>query len=640
MASFRKLQRRTGWAIADAPTVRRRAFYCVAFLCLAFFGLLARLWYLQVVRGADYLAQAQENRLRDVPLSAPRGLILDRNNTVLATSRVTHSIAVVPAALPSAKREPKERQRILNSLGFLLKITPAQIEAELAEARRRGGGYYDPVPIVDEADLATITLIEENKFRLGRAVLVTDDIKRFYPQGRLAAHVLGYTRIVDERDLKRNAEELKNDDQARELHFGDVIGKSGIEREYDRRLAGTEGSDRYEVDAHARPVRRVSRIPEKPGNTIVLTIDAKLQRAAEQALAKARNSGAIAAIDPRNGEVLALASRPNFDPNVFSLPRRSFNKIWPSIDKNPKKPLFNRASSSRFPPASTFKAITSLAVLQRGAATTSSVYSCGGGMRLGGRFFGCWTVHGTVNLNGAIAHSCDVYFYQTSLRLGDPEGSGPEYLAAMARQFGLGEKTGIDLPSDSAGLVPTPEWRRRVNRTRPDLARWFPGNTLNMSIGQGDVLATPLQMASVAATLGNGGTVWQPHLLKQVRGSKIEVAVPRARRRINVETRHLNQVRAGLRAVVTGGTGRVVNLPWVTVAGKTGSAEDDSHALPHAWFICYAPAENPRIAIAAIVENSGHGSENAAPLCKAVLEAAFPKPAGMKAGAPTSVRGD
>ncbi len=636
----RQFSRRTGWATANVALVRNRALAGTIFLALAFFGLLARLWFLQVFHGPDFLAQAQNNRLRDVPLTAPRGVILDRNGVVLATSRVTHSISLVPAALPSPKREPEERQRILKTLGFLLKITPAQIEAEIEAAREKGGRLYDPVAIVEEADLATVTLIEENKWRLGRAVLVTDDIKRFYPQRTLAAHILGYTRTVDVGDLRRNAEEIKADPDARDLKYYDVIGKNGLERQYDRRLAGTEGSDEYEVDSRARPVRRVRRIREKPGQTLVLTIDAKLQRAAEIALSKARNSGAVAAINPQTGEVLALASTPTFDPNVFSLPRRSFNAKWPSIQNNPKHPLINRATGSRFPPGSTFKPFTASAGLQQGTTSPGSMSVCNGGYHLNKHFFGCWSRHGAVDFFSAMAGSCDVFFYQAALRMGDPESSGPTHLAQVARKFGLGEKTGIDLPSDNAGLIPDPAWRREINKSRPDLARWFPGNTLNMCIGQGDVLLTPLQLAHGISAIANGGTLWRPHLLRQTRGPKGETTVPEVQKRVDIDPRNLALVREAMRRVMTDGTGQGANLSWLTIAGKTGSAEDVHHVLPHAWFTCFAPYDKPSLVIACIIENSGHGSENAAPVCKAILEAAFPPPAGLKTKANAVVPGD
>jgi penicillin-binding protein 2 len=381
-------------------------------------------------------------------------------------------------------------------------------------------------------------------------------------------------------------------------------------------------------------VRRLETIGEKAGNTLVLTLDAKMQKAAEVALSHARNAGAAVAIDVRNGEVLALASNPTFDPNIFSLPRRDprrtraiehiFETNLPEKQRT-KKYLYNRAVTSHYAPGSTFKMVTGSAGLEKGAITPNTTFTCSGGLRLG-RWFGCWGTHGAQNLYGAYAKSCDVYFYQTALRLGNPESSGPAYLAKIARQFGLGSKTGIDLPTDGDGLIPDPDWRRRINRTRPDLARWYPGNTLNMSIGQGDVLATPLQMALVTAAVANGGTLWKPHLMKTVqdRNGKVTTTFKPQGKSVGIQPEYLAAVRRGLRQVVTSGTGRGVALPQVAVAGKTGSAEDDNHGLPHAWWVCFAPYENPKIAIAVIVENSGHGSENAGPVAKEMLEAAFP----------------
>ncbi len=306
-----------GWDIADALKVRRRALWGIGFLCLAFFGLLARLWFLQVVRGGEYMVQAQRNRIARVPFEAPRGLILDRRGAILATSRSQHSVALVPGTLPSKKREGEARAQILGTLAFLLGTTANDLEAQLSDAARRGGRFYDPVTVAEGVDLRTITLIEENKPRLSDAVLVTDDLKRLYPQGQLGAHVLGYTGLVTERELER-AEKA-----GRPLHFDDKIGKSGLERQYDALLMGTRGAQEYEVDSRGRPVRPRDRIADKPGATLRLTLDLRLQKAAEIALGKARNNGAVAAIDPRNGEILALASRPTFNPNIFRCPKRS-----------------------------------------------------------------------------------------------------------------------------------------------------------------------------------------------------------------------------------------------------------------------------------------------------------------------------
>lgn len=258
-------------------------------------------------------------------------------------------------------------------------------------------------------------------------------------------------------------------------------------------------------------------------------------------------------------------------------------------------------------------------------------HQCGGGVRLG-RFFGCWRTHGNENVISALADSCNSFFFREALQLGNPESSGPTYLAQTARKFGLGRAPGLDLPSNEArssrGVVPDPAWRARVNAKNPEMARWFPGNTLNFSIGQGDMLATPLQMALATSAIANGGTLWKPHLLREVRASDGERVLdkPRAQsERIDIKPANLALIRAGLRAVVTRGTGRRAALPGIEVAGKTGSAEDANKTLPHAWFVCFAPYKNPQIAIAVIVENSGHGSENALPVAHAILRAAFPQ---------------
>lgn len=611
-----------GWDVADAAKVRHRALWTIGFLCFAFFGLLGRLWFLQVVHGKQYMAAAQRNRIARVPLPAPRGLILDRNGAILATSRSLHSVAIVPGTLPSKKREAQARAQILGTLAFLLGTTTQGLEDALADASARGGRFYDPVTVAEDVDLRTITLIEENRPRLSSAVLVTENIKRLYPQGNLAAHVLGYTGLVTQRELDR-AEKA-----GRHLQFDDKIGKSGLERQYDEVLMGERGAQEYEVDSRGRPVRPRGHIEDKPGATLHLTLNVKLQKAAEVALSKARNNGAIAAIDPRSGEVLVLASRPTFNPNIFSLTKAQFNPIYKKIAADKDHPLLNRPVVSRFPPASTFKMITAAAGLEQGSVDTRFSVTCNGGMRLG-RFFGCWATHGGgIDVYDALTHSCDVYFYQASLKMGNPEGSGPAHLAKVARQFGLGRETGIDLPSDEKGLVPDPEWRARVNRTRPDLARWFPGNTLNMSIGQGDVLATPLQMALVTGAVGNGGTIWRPHLLREAISpeGKILRRAELHSEKVGISDQTLAHVRRGMREVVTRGTGKSINMKHVAIAGKTGSAEDANNALPHAWWVCYAPAENPRIAIAVMIENVGHGSTNAVPIAKAVLEAAFPEP--------------
>jgi len=619
-----------GWEIADSSLIRRRAFVSLLVLALAFFALLLRLYYLQVISGNGFVSKAQSNRLRPVEVPAPRGLITDRNGVILATSRALHSVAIVPGLLPSARKQPTERARVLQNLATLLDIDAATIEPQIATALRRQG-RYDAVPIVSDVDLATIARIAERRAQLGAGVLVTDELRRVYPDGTLAGHLLGYSGIVNERDLESA--------KAAGVPLGafDRVGKSGIEREYNELLRGQHGAQFFEVDAANRPVGERASLAATPGTTLHLTLDAKLQRAAENALARAKNNGAVAAIDPRNGEVLAMASRPNFDPNLFELPRAQFSSAYRKLVATPGYPLLNRAAVSRFPPGSTFKMISAAAGLEKGIIDPHWTVRCNGGYPLGRRF-GCWKTHGRgVNLSRALAESCDVYFYQMSLKLGNPQGSGPTYLADVARKFGLGHTTGIDLPTDEKGLVPDPAWLRRVNAKHPDYAQWMPGNTLNMSIGQGDVLATPLQMALATGAVANGGTLWKPHLLRKSQESPQSnpILTSPEGHNIGISPRNLALIRQGLRRTVTNGTGKAGALPNVAVAGKTGSAEDDNQVLPHAWWVCFAPYDKPTIAIAVLIENAGHGGENALPIARDILQARFPLPAVEEAATPS-----
>ena len=612
-----------GWEVERPAFLKRRTQLWTLGLALCFGAMGAKLYSLQVVHGATYVAQAKRNRLARVSIQAPRGVLLDRRGTTLATTQALHAVSVVPALLPSAKTQKEERARLMKTLAFLIHSTPQAIENIISTAReKKGARYFDPIQIATDLDMATVGRMVENRPRLDNAILLTDDLRRVYPQGELAGHVLGFTQIADERDQQR-AEE-----HGTLLHSDDRVGKSGVERFYDHELQGQRGEQLFEVDAQSRPVALRERTPEHAGATVKLSLDVKLQRAAENALAAARNSGALAAIDPRSGEILALVSRPGFDPNLFSLSGKQFQQAYLGLLRDPKHPMLNRAVTSRFPPGSTFKPFVAAAGLESGAISPGSSVSCPGYFMLGHRF-GCWATHGGgINLSRALAQSCDVYFYQLGLKMGDPESSGPTQIARVARGFGLGEKTGIDLASDEAGLMPDPAWRARFNARRPAMQRWFPGNTLNMSIGQGDVLATPLQMAIATAAIANGGTKWTPHLVTQIfdsTGKLVRQTKPTGQN-VGISPRNLAIVRAGMRTVVTNGTGKPCNLPQVAVAGKTGSAEDDHSPLPHSWWVCYAPADKPTIAIAVIVENSGHGSENALPVARAVLEAAFPVP--------------
>ncbi|MCS6858804.1 MAG: penicillin-binding protein 2 [Abditibacteriales bacterium] len=586
------------WRVPNVEMLTKRTRALRVVLLLVFLSFAGRLWYLQVYRHEHFAAAARANRVRRVPLPPPRGIVFDRHGKVLATSRCVNNVAIVPAALPDARRE-----EVLRRLAFLLRKSPQEV-TDIFDATL--GRPFEPVTIAEQVDMPTVVAVEENRPRLPGVLIVTH-IARHYVHGRFAAHLLGHIGEVTPEELARH--------KRRDVRPGDVVGKVGVERQFDAYLIGARGSELVEVDASGQPVRPIGRAPQKPGHSVFLTIDVRLQRAAEEGLNAAQRPGAVAVVDVRSGDVLALASKPDFDPNQFG--NRIPAALWQALMKDKRRPLYNRAIAGLHPPGSTFKLITALAGLERGAITPSTTYVCPGGLQVGRYYKRCWKAHGACDLYKAIAASCDVYFYQVSRHV------GPDAIAHVARRFGLGQKTGIDLAGEAAGLIPTPAWKKK--RWRQE---WFGGDTLNMAIGQGYVQATPLQMACMTAAIANGGTFYRPHLLKKVvtdKGKLLLRYAPQGRS-TRSDLRYLDIVRRGMRDAVTapGGTAHVMNMPHVTVAGKTGSAEDARTEKPHAWFVCFAPYTNPQIALCVMLEAAGHGGTEAAPIARKILEVAFP----------------
>jgi len=567
-----------------------------AAVIIAFFALLARLWYLQVVRGDEYENRANVVRIRNVYLPAPRGIIYDRDGRILVTSRSIYTVALIPGYL--------EQKRKAATIGYLASLLGMERREITELLRRNAAGLFDPVRILPGADLATITRLEENRFRLP-GVQVVSDVTRFYRFGAFAAHALGYIGEI-------SPQELEKADPAR-WRPGDLVGKFGVEATYNDYLHGTRGAEQIEVDARGRPTRRLGEKARIPGCSIMLSLHQPAQAVAEAALAKQRTAGAVVAMDVRNGEILVLASYPDFDPNIFS--GRVTASVWRKLLSDSRRPLINRAISSKYPPGSTYKLITAAAALEEGLVDPSFRLFCRGSYRLG-RTFRCWKRggHGTVDFYSAIAKSCDVYFYTLGNKLGQPR------LTRMSHEFGLGLPTGIDLQGEVAGTVPTAEWKKKRYRER-----WFPGDTINMSIGQGFVEATPLQMTCVVAAIANGGFLLQPHLLRKVispQGEVLHVAEPKGRQ-MHVHWTTLAHLRRGMRMTVTEGTARVLNLPQLAIAAKTGSAEDVHSPKPHAWLVSFAPYENPQVAVTVLLENAGHGGTEAAPIARQVYEAIF-----------------
>ncbi len=581
-----------------------------------FFVLVARLWYLQIVLGEELLMQSEANRIKLVRMRAPRGTILDRNGRVLATSRPQFVVLATPAKL-------RENPEALKTLCGILGIAPDELDSILA---RRGGHPGAPVRVMIDAPLEVVVRISELRMKLPGVSVELDQIRN-YPLGPLVAHIVGHLGEISKEELelaKKGGKDYKP---------GDYIGKDGLEARYEDLLRGVDGGKQVEVNALGSVVRVLGEKPSVPGKTLKLTIDLDLQIAARRALGS--QVGAAVAVDPRNGEVLAMVSNPAYDPNIFV--KRVRASDWERIISHKGRPLQNRCVYNVYPPGSTFKPVTAIAGLKYGMCNVGTTVNCPGYLVFGRRFR-CWRVHGRVGFMKAIAESCDVWFYLLGHRL------GIDRLAKVAREFGLGSATGIDLPHEGrrrdggVGTIPDKQWkRRRFNEP------WWPGETLNCAIGQGYVQVSPLQMALVCAAVASKGKVYRPFLVKEVlrpNGSVVKHTKPEIRHVVNAPSEAFDLVCKGMRLAVTSGTGKAADIPGVAVAGKTGSAEDPPRPA-HGWFICFAPVENPRIAVAAIVEHGRHGATSAAPVCRAILDVFFGKKKPHEIGSGKArVRGD
>lgn len=597
----------------ELAEVHRRLRVLTGVVVALFTILLARFWYLQIAQGEYYQQKAEANRTADIELPAPRGLIRDRHGVVLAATRPAFSISILPA-------EVVDLDALLTRLSELLRIPKAELRATYEKNRV---GRFRPVALSRDVPRDVVTAVAEEQPYLP-GVLIEKDPLRLYRRGAFATHLIGYVREI-------NAEELK-ELRGEGYRPGDIIGKMGVERLEDRFLRGRPGRERVQRDAHGNLLQILGTVPPTPGHTVNLTLDARVQAAAEKGLYG--KVGAAVAIDPRNGDILAMASSPSFDPTLFTrrVPPQVYQQIF---GPHTRHPMVNRAISSAYPPGSTFKMVSATALLQRGVITPRSVVHCPGALRIGNMTKRCWKRHGTVNVYGALAQSCDVFFYYWGLALSP---RSPDPLSTWAERFGLGRRTGIPILPEAAGNIP---WRRNYRH-------WYPGDTANTAIGQGYITATPLQVAQMTAVIANGGTLYQPRVVRSItdsRGRVVKTYPVQGKRLEGAEAippAVLKVVREGLRQVVTVGTGRVVDLGTIAVAGKTGSAEHHRGKKAHAWFTCYAPYEKPSIAIAVLVEEGWHGATAAAPIARAMMEAYFglqkPKPenaAGAKPPANT-----
>jgi len=574
-----------------------------------FLFLITGFWDLQVRNPTLYQERAMQNSIKAIPVLAPRGKILDRDGRVIVDN---HSSFTLYLSRENLKMEH------LKPIAEGLNLDYDALVARVRRFQSRGEPQYHPIPIKEELTPAELAFVDshkdENTFPELEVIRVQH---RLYPRDGLAAHVIGYVGEVSESEL--------NTPEFARFHQGDIIGKDGIEREYNDVLMGTDGQRRVEVDSFGNERRVLAEDKEAvPGRSLQLTIDLDLQAVAELTLENRK--GAVVALDPRNGEVLAMVSRPAFDPNLFAGRIRS--KDWSDLVNNPAHPLLNRAVQAQQAPGSTFKPIMLLAGLETGAIDDNFHVSCPGGANFYGRFFKCWGKHGTVGIHEALVHSCDTFFYNVANRMDIDD------IARFAEMVGYGHKTGIDLPHEAEGVVPSRKWKIRNFREK-----WYPGENISVGIGQGATTVTPIQMASAIGGMAIGGMWFQPHLIRDA-----VHLMPARRAEVNLD--NIRKVVSGMYGVVNeGGTGVRARIPGIAVCGKTGSAQLVSNdALrkgfkqgqdmkDNAWFVGFAPCENPEIVVATLFENGEHG-QLAAPIVRDVIKAYFDKKARLAAPQP------
>ena len=557
----------------------------ITFVLLGVIG--GRLAYLQLLQGVRNRQLAENNRILLLPKRPARGTIFDRRGKILAGSRLSHSVSLWPIALPRA-----EWPTVIRRLSQILDIPAQDIQNRLEQA-----GYESTasVPIARGISPAQATAMAEYNADL-TGVRVEAEAVRNYPHGDLAAHVLGYTGELNNEELEAR--------RSNGYRLGDIIGQMGTEAAFESQLRGAWGGQQVEVDSAGRVIRILGKKPSKSGQDIQLTLDIELQKAAEEVLGN--RTGAIVAMDPENGAILAMVSRPTFDPNIFST--RITDEQWRRLQSS-NHPFLNRALRT-YPPASTYKIVTTTAAIESGHYSPRTVLPTYPYINAGGILFWDWNRagFGALDFPGAMAWSSDTFFYQIAM------GIGEENLIEWTKRFGFGQKTGIELVTEeSAGLVPDRAWKEEILGEG-----WYLGDTINMSIGQGYLQASPLQVTLMFAIVANGGYQVTPHLL-------LDKDTPRRRQRsIGISDSTIEILRRGLRQVVTGGTGKVLNIPTLPpVSGKSGTAEAPPYKT-HTWFGAYAPADNPEIVVVAFGEHSGGGGGSVAgPMARRVLEVYF-----------------
>jgi len=573
--------------------------------------LLLGFWKLQVIDSDKYGVMAERNRVRSIPIIAPRGRMLDRDGRVLVDNYPSFSVLLLRDDMPAVE---KNLPAIADGLGLSLDDLKEQLTNTGALPK------FQPIVIKPEATPGDVAFIESHRADIPLLEMLMVHRRRYLPGGFMS-HASGYVGEVSEQQIEASNGKYRP---------GDVAGKSGLERQYNDMLVGTDGMRRVIVNSIGKEMGRLSQQEAIPGKQIQLTIDYDLQQIAEEAMAGKK--GAVVALDPSTGEILAFVSRPAPDPNDFAI--RVSKEEWQRLNADPDRPLLNRVTQAQLAPGSVFKIVMATAMLEEKVPPESFTAFCPGYATFYGRQFKCWVYgkagHGVMDVHNAIVHSCDVFFYNIGMRM------GIDRISKYAKMLGFGAKTGIDLPSEESGLVPSEEWVQRVFHRK-----WYPGETISVSIGQGAVIVTPIQVAYMIGGLASGGEFKQPHLLKDAQNV--------GQRHVNISESTVEKVTQGMYGVVNegGGTAAAIKLQGIEFCGKSGTAQvigenaktrfgkGEKKFNNNAWFVGYAPRRDPEIVVAVLVEEGGHGASASGPIVRDIIKAYYDKKAKKGQGQTT-----
>lgn len=576
-----------------------------AVLLSAMFVLFSQLIYLQIIKGNFYTSISEKNYIRTNKIKSSRGIVYDKNMEQIVFNVPVFDLVIVPADFFKDRNNIASKKK---ELADAVQISMPEFEDKIKDVDPNS---YEAIPVLENIAKEKALVIDEKIKHMG-GVKLENDGARQYKDGKNFSFVLGYSGRINKQELEKNPGYLLND----------IIGKEGLEFSYEKDLRGTYGTQEVEVDSLGRVNRTMQKSDPVAGNNLVLNIDAELQRRLykdiEEMAAKQQGStgGSVVAIDPRTGGVLALVSYPSYDNNSFAngISVADYDKLL----KDQDKPLFNRAIAAEYPPGSTYKPLVAAAALQENVISPTRQILDSGPLSVGKWLFRDWAVHGQVDMVKAIAQSCDVYFYEIGGGYGDIKGLGVDRIKKYSNLFGLGDATGIDIPGEKSGLVPDAVWKKQARNEA-----WYIGDTYHMSIGQGDVLATPLQIANYTAVIANGGTLYKPQLVDRIvdsSGNTVRTFDKEIVRQNFIDLQNIAWVQKGMRENVVSGSGRSLAGLKVEAAGKTGTAQYAGNAKTHAWYTVYAPYQNPEIVMAIMLEGGGEGHDASAPIAKDILE--------------------